>query len=133
MARPTHGPDLSPAGADPAALLRTALDAARLGGEILRKSLGAGESLDVTEKGRNDFVTRADRESEEAMVSFIRSRHPGHGFRAEESPAAPGTVAEWIIDPLDGTTNFIHRYPFFATSVAVKVGGELAAGAVYDP
>ena len=133
MARPIPGPDSSPAGGDPVALLRTALDAARLGGEVLKRSLEAGGALDVTEKGRNDFVTRADRESEEAVVSFIRSRHPGHGFRAEESPAAPGTVAEWIIDPLDGTTNFIHRYPFFATSVAVRVGGELTAGAVYDP
>jgi myo-inositol-1(or 4)-monophosphatase len=115
------------------ALLRTALDAARLGGEILRQHLGEAQNLAVTEKARNDFVTRADRESEEAIVSLIRSRHPEHGFRAEESPASPGTGAEWIIDPLDGTTNFIHRYPFFATSVAVRAEGELQAGAVYDP
>jgi myo-inositol-1(or 4)-monophosphatase len=67
------------------------------------------------------------------MVSLIRSRHPEHGIRAEESPAAAGSGAEWIIDPLDGTTNFIHRYPFFATSVAVRVGSQLEAGAVYDP
>ncbi len=134
MARPTPGPDGSAAGGpDPAALLRTALDAARLGGEVLRRNLERGGPLAVTEKSRNDFVTRADRESEEAIVSLIRSRHPEHGFRAEESPAAEGSGAEWIIDPLDGTTNFIHRYPFFATSVAVRAGGELLAGAVYDP
>lgn len=134
MARPIPGPESSlPGGGDPEALLGTALDAARLGGEILRRHLGSAGDLAVTEKGRNDFVTRADRESEEAMVSLIRSRHPEHGFRAEESPASPGTGAEWIIDPLDGTTNFIHRYPFFATSVAVRAGRELRAGAVYDP
>lgn len=134
MARHIPGPEPSlPGGGDPEALLRTALDAARLGGEILRRHLGTAGSLAVTEKGRNDFVTRADRESEEAIVSLIRSRHPEHGFRAEESPVSPGTGAEWIIDPLDGTTNFIHRYPCFATSVAVRAGGELRAGAVYDP
>ena len=134
MARPIPGPEASlPGGGDPEALLRTALDAARLGGEILRRHLETAGSLAVTEKGRNDFVTRADRESEDAIVSLIRSRHPEHGIRAEESPASSGTGAEWIIDPLDGTTNFIHRYPFFATSVAVRSGGDLRAGAVYDP
>jgi len=131
MASPIRGPD-SPAG-DSTAWLGTALDAARRGGEVLRESLARGGPLVVTEKGRNDFVTRADRESEEAIVALIRSRHPDHGIRAEESPVAPGSGAEWIIDPLDGTTNFIHRYPFFATSVAVRAAGELEAGAVYDP
>jgi myo-inositol-1(or 4)-monophosphatase len=134
MARPIPGPDpASPGGGDSGALLRTALEAARLGGEILRRHLEGAPDLAVTEKGRNDYVTRADREAEEAVVSLIRSRHPEHGFRAEESPASPGTGAEWIIDPLDGTTNFIHRYPFFATSVAVRAEGVLQAGAVYDP
>src|SRR5512144_2031048 len=128
MAGPIPVPE--PGGGDPGTLLRTALSAARLCGQILREDLARGDVLAVTEKGLNDFVTRADRESERAMVSFIRSRHPGHGIRAEESPAAAGSEAEWIIDPLDGTTNFIHRYPFFATSVAVRVGPELAAGAV---
>jgi myo-inositol-1(or 4)-monophosphatase len=132
MAKPTREPE--PAAAlDPGALLVTALDAARRGGEILQGHLGRARQLAVTEKGRNDFVTRADRDSEEAIVRLIRSRHPEHAIRTEESPAAPGTGAEWIVDPLDGTTNFIHRYPFFATSVAVRTGGELAAGAIYDP
>src|SRR5258706_6231382 len=102
MASPIRGPD-SPAG-DSTAWLGTALDAARRGGEVLRESLARGGPLVVTEKGRNDFVTRADRESEEAIVALIRSRHPDHRIRAEESPVAPGSGAEWIIDPLDGTT-----------------------------
>ncbi len=134
MARPIPGPDPSlPGGGDPETLLGTAVEAARLGGEVLRRHMAGAASLAVSEKGRNDFVTRADHESEEAIVSLIRARHPGHGVRAEESPASPGAGAEWIIDPLDGTTNFIHTYPFFATSVAVRAGGALLAGAVYDP
>jgi myo-inositol-1(or 4)-monophosphatase len=124
MASPTLAPE---------ALLRTAVDAARAGGAVLRHNFHSGEPLQVANKGKNDFVTRVDREAEEAVVSLIRSRHPSHALLAEESAAASGVDAEWIIDPLDGTTNYIHRYPFFATSVAVRVEGEVVAGAVYDP
>jgi myo-inositol-1(or 4)-monophosphatase len=117
----------------PETLLLTAVDAARAGGEVLRRNFGGSEPLAVADKGKNDFVTRVDREAEEAVIALIRSRHPAHALLAEESASAPGVEAEWIIDPLDGTTNFIHRYPFFATSVAVRREGELLAGAVYDP
>jgi myo-inositol-1(or 4)-monophosphatase len=124
MAKPTLAPE---------ALRATAIDAARLGGEVLRRNLTAPEPLGITDKGRNDFVTRVDREAEAAIISMIRSRHPSHGFLAEESAATPGTGVEWIIDPLDGTTNYIHRYPFFGVSIAARAGGEVVAGAVYDP
>jgi myo-inositol-1(or 4)-monophosphatase len=124
MARPTLAPET---------LLVTAVDAARAGGEVLRGNFVSAEPLHVFRKGKNDFVTRVDREAEDAVVSLIRGRHPNHALLAEESSAAPGVEAEWIIDPLDGTTNYIHRYPFFATSVAVRVAGEVVAGAVYDP
>src|SRR5215467_6415558 len=124
MAKPTLAPE---------SLLVTAIDAARTGGEVLRRNFDDAEPLGVRDKGKNDFVTRVDREAEEAVVSLIRSRHPSHAILAEESAASPGVEAEWIIDPLDGTTNFIHRYPCFATSVAVRVEGEVVAGAVYDP
>jgi myo-inositol-1(or 4)-monophosphatase len=124
MAKPTLAPE---------SLLVTAIDAARTGGEVLRRNFDGAEPLGVRDKGKNDFVTRVDREAEEAVVSLIRSRHPSHAILAEESAASPGVEAEWIIDPLDGTTNFIHRYPCFATSVAVRVEGEVVAGAVYDP
>src|SRR5258705_30795 len=130
MARPTRVPETPSAGDT---LLQTACEAARLGGEILRRNLGRRDDMAVTAKGRNDFVTRADREAEDAVVGFIRSRHPRHAVLTEESPPSPGSEAEWIIDPLDGTTNFIHGYPFFATSVAVRKGSEVVAGAVYDP
>ena len=124
MASPTLAPE---------ALLLTAVEAARAGGEVLRGGFASAEPLEVANKGKNDFVTRIDREAENAVVSLIRARHPTHALLAEESSAAPGVEAEWIIDPLDGTTNYIHRYPFFATSVAVRAGGEVVAGAVYDP
>src|SRR5213593_3475528 len=115
MASSTRAPDgTSPPGDGEEALLRTAVDAARCGGEVLRRNLGRADGLSVVAKGRNDFVTRADREAEEAVVSLIRSRHREHAIRSEESAPSPGSGAEWIIDPLDGTTNFIHRYPFFA-------------------
>src|SRR5262245_13636658 len=124
MARPTPAPE---------ELLATAVDAARVGGGVLRRNLAAPEPLGITDKGRNDFVTRVDREAESAIIAHIRSRHPAHGFLAEESAVTPGTEVEWIIDPLDGTTNYIHRYPFFAVSIAARTEGEVVAGAVYDP
>src|SRR5262245_20434394 len=92
----------------PEALLDTAVDAARAGGEVLRRNFGGDEPLKVSDKGKNDFVTRVDREAEATVISLIRSRHPSHALLAEESASAPGVEAEWIIDPLDGTTNFIH-------------------------
>ena len=124
MAKPTVAPE---------ALRATAVEAARLGGDVLRRNLAAPEPLGITDKGRNDYVTRVDREAEAAIIAHIRSLHPTHGFLAEESAATPGTGVEWIIDPLDGTTNYIHRYPFFAVSIAARSQGEVVAGAVYDP
>jgi myo-inositol-1(or 4)-monophosphatase len=124
MASPTLAPEI---------LLKTAVDAARVGGDVLRRNVGTALPLGIADKGKNDFVTRVDREAEEQIIAFIRSRHPSHAILAEESASAPGVEAEWIIDPLDGTTNFIHGYPFFATSVAVRRDAEVVAGAVYDP
>src|SRR5437867_13289080 len=83
------------------------------------KAHATGRAIPYTLKGQNDFVTAVDRESEAAVVKAIRSRHPDHGILAEESPASdPGGAIRWIIDPLDGTTNFIHGFPVFSISVA---------------
>jgi myo-inositol-1(or 4)-monophosphatase len=86
-------------------------------------------------KGRIDLVTEFDRRSERLLLARIAERFPGHAVLAEESGShASGTSGvRWLIDPLDGTTNFAHNYPFFAVSVGVEVDGELAAGAVFDP
>ena len=96
--------------------------------------------LAVSTKAKNDFVTEADRASERAIVELLRRRHPGHRILAEESgslAAADGETGEdeieWLIDPLDGTANFLHGYPAYAVSVACRRGAELLAGVVYDP
>ncbi len=127
-------------------LSTVATDAARAGGAVLRRLFGA-DGLDVRRKGENDFVTRADHESEAAVVGVIGNVFPEHAILAEEGGAfggpADGTAeVEWIIDPLDGTTNFLQGLPVWCVSVACRRcagrsgpdgGGELLAGAVYDP
>lgn len=120
-------------------LMEVALDAARAASAVHRAHLGRVAVEHWTEKGTADFVTHVDREAERAVVDLVHARYPDHGFLAEEGtlPEAaerPGTPADadwvWIVDPLDGTTNFLHGYPMFAASVAVAYRGELRAGAV---
>ena len=115
-------------------LLETAVLAARAGGEVLLRHFGSGD-LEVRLKAQNDYVTRADRESEAAIAELIRARHPGDHVLGEEGGAHAGGRGErqWLIDPLDGTTNFLHGLPVFAVSVACREAGELVAGVVLDP
>lgn len=95
------------------------------------------EGLAVSEKSRNDLVSEADRSSEAAIVGVLGEAFPGHAILAEEGGARQGrgaaTEHEWLIDPLDGTTNFVHGHPIFAISLACRCAGELVAGAVYEP
>src|SRR5215470_11639550 len=84
-------------------------------------------------KGRANLVTVADKESEAVIIRRIRDRYPSHAVLAEESGASLGSEAKWIIDPLDGTTNFAHQYPFFCVSIGFERAGEILCGAVYDP
>ncbi len=115
-------------------LLQTAIEASRLGGRILMENLGRLVPLVAEEKGAFDYVTEVDRQSEEAIVRLIHERFPDHGIMAEESgQSAEEADYRWIIDPLDGTTNFIHGFPVFAVSVAVEHRGRVIAGAVHDP
>ena len=118
---------------DPVALRQAAESFAREAGQIVRE--GWGRSHTPERKGRIDLVTEYDRRSEALLLERIRARFPDHAILAEESGAHPrrDAPARWVLDPLDGTTNFAHNYPFFAVSVAVEVGGVPAAGAVYDP
>lgn len=116
-------------------LAQTAAAAARAGGEVALASwrnLSAGA---VSEKKKNDFVTNADRESEEKIVASIRQSFPEDSFLGEEGGRrGTGSGARtWIIDPLDGTSNFIAGFPFWSVSVAARVGTEIVAGAVWDP
>ena len=116
-------------------LVQVAIDAAKAGGEVALRSwrnLTAGE---VSEKKKNDFVTDADRESEERIVARIREAFPADNFLGEEG-GRRGTDAAartWIIDPIDGTSNFIAGFPFWCVSVAAREGTELVAGVVWDP
>jgi len=119
-------------GAEPlGVLLASAEEAARLGGEVLRDAFG--DARTISYKGGIDLVTDADRASEAAVLGFLRSRHPGHAVLAEESGASGAGGYRWLVDPLDGTTNYAHRLPHFCVSVAVEGPEGLLAGAVYDP
>lgn len=122
---------------DPRALCAAATDFARAAGAVVREGYGALHAPE--HKGAIDLVTEYDRRSEAVLLERIAARFPGHGVLAEESGAHAGAAAQtpvpvrWLVDPLDGTTNFAHNYPFFAVSVAAEVAGVLAAGAVFDP
>ena len=116
----------------PAALRRTAEEGARLAGRILADRFLGERTIEY--KGGIDLVTDADKASEEALLAFLRERHPTHAILAEESGATAGTNGlRWLVDPLDGTTNYSHRVPHFCVSVAVEGPGGVLAGAVYDP
>ena len=111
-----------------------AMEAARLGGEELRKRFRKLASGAVRKKAFHDFVTEADQASEAALTAFLRERFPDHAVMAEEgSPDEARQELRWIIDPLDGTTNFIHGIPTFAVSVGLEDRDGLLAGAIYDP
>ncbi len=117
-----------------AELERVAVEAAHAAGEVLRRRFRERGRLQVETKGLHDFVTEVDREAEAAAVGSLRRRFPTHGVLAEEGSHAPaGEGFRWIVDPLDGTTNFIHGVPTFCVSVAVEDREGLAAGAVHDP
>jgi myo-inositol-1(or 4)-monophosphatase len=118
-------------------LLATALDAARAATAIHRAHLGRVDVEDWSEKGVADFVSYVDHEAESAVIARIRDTYADHQFLAEEAAAAPDAALPaadadwlWVIDPLDGTTNYLHGYPQYAASVAVSHRGELLAGAV---
>ncbi len=117
-------------------LLETAVASARAGGEALLSHWRALPQGSISEKRQNDFVTLADHESEQRIIAAIRAEFPEDAFLAEEGGGrglgAPGRRT-WIIDPLDGTSNFIAGFPFWCVSIAASEGGELVAGVVWDP
>ena len=115
------------------ALLNVAVMAARRGGDTLIRSLNKLDKFKVEEKGRNDFVSEADRIAERAVIDTILKHYPDHAILAEESGAQGDSDYVWVIDPLDGTTNFLHRFPVFAVSVGLLHKGRQEHGVVYDP
>jgi myo-inositol-1(or 4)-monophosphatase len=115
-------------------LLTAAEEAARSAGEVLRRRFG-DTTLDFRAKSENDFVTIADRESEEAILGCLERRFPEHRILSEEAGYRGGTSGEfeWIVDPLDGTTNFLQRLPTYAVSIACRRGEQMLAAAILAP
>ncbi len=110
-----------------------AVRAARQAGSILLRYFDHVDSLKVTQKSRNDFVSEVDRAAEEAIISVIRQSYPDHAILAEETGAHEGNDFQWVIDPLDGTTNYLHGLAQFGISIALKHRGVLESAVVYDP
>ncbi len=123
---------------DAALFLRVAVDAALEGSHVLKRyfsaSGAASSGVEIENKGRHDLVSMADRESEAAIIARIRAEFPDHQIIAEESGYTPGgEQVRWIIDPLDGTTNFLQGLPLWSVSVACVLQEEIVAGVVYEP
>ncbi|SEA32913.1 inositol monophosphatase family protein [Microbulbifer marinus] len=116
-------------------MLNIALRAARKAGELIERAWERGDLMKFEEKARNDFVTEVDKASEQEIIYHLRKAYPKHSIRAEESGLQEGAEPdyEWIIDPLDGTTNFIHGVPQFAVSIACKYRGRIEHAVVLDP
>ncbi|HUO76636.1 MAG TPA: inositol monophosphatase family protein [Thermodesulfovibrionales bacterium] len=114
--------------------LKVAIEAARCGGRIVRTNLGSISEDDISIKQASDFVTRVDRESEQGIMTTLRRHFPYHSFLAEESEKDTETEGyRWIIDPLDGTTNYIHGYPAFSVSIALEYRRKIRLGVILDP
>ncbi len=115
-------------------MLTIAVRAARRAGSIINRAALAG-GVQAQSKRANDFVTEVDRSAEAAVIEVIHKAHPDHAILGEESGASGAAEAEfrWIIDPLDGTTNFIHGFPQYAVSIGVQHNGALEHAVVYDP
>ena len=110
------------------------IELARAAGEVLKHYMAREKQVEL--KGRANLVTIADKEAEALIIGRIRERYPTHAILAEESGASGAdgsSEGRWIIDPLDGTTNFAHQYPFFCVSIGFEQAGSILCGAVYDP
>jgi myo-inositol-1(or 4)-monophosphatase len=114
-------------------MLTIAVRAAREAGRVLTRSFNRLDTLTVTSKGKNEFVSEVDRNAEQAIIEVLREKYPSHAILAEESGSHAGNDYQWIIDPLDGTTNYLHGFPQFSISIALKVKGRLEVGVIYDP
>ena len=110
-----------------------AVRAARQAGNVIMRSFGRLDTLTVSEKQTNDFVSEVDRNAEHAIIETISRAYPGHAILAEETGSQGKDEFQWIIDPLDGTTNYLHGFPQFAVSIALTHRGRLESAVVYDP
>ena len=117
-------------------MLNVAVKAARSAGSIINRAALDVEAVRVSQKQVNDFVTEVDHASEKAIIETLLGAYPDHGILAEESGSQHGSRHAdhvWIIDPLDGTTNFIHGFPVYCVSIALAVRGKIEQAVIYDP
>jgi myo-inositol-1(or 4)-monophosphatase len=119
----------------PSALIKVMSDAVRKAARGLTRDFGEVAELQVSKKGPADYVSAADIKSEQVMFEALAAARPGYGFLGEERGLIPGTdkTHTWIVDPLDGTTNFLHAIPHFAITVALEREGQIVAGVTYNP
>lgn len=114
-------------------MINVAVTAARAAGRVIQRNAQRVEGLAVQSKERNDFVSDVDRQAEQEIIRILRRAYPHHGILAEESGERPGDECRWIIDPLDGTTNYLHQFPHYAVSIGFERAGRLELGVIYDP
>ena len=114
-------------------MLNIAIRAARSAGELILRSADNVGRLQIDQKGKNDYASEVDRMAEREIINIIKAAYPEHAILAEESGIHKGNDFVWVIDPLDGTTNFLHGFPQYAVSIALKHKGKLEVGVVYDP
>ncbi len=117
-------------------MVNVAVKAARLAGNIINRAALDVEAVRVSQKQVNDFVTEVDQAAEQVIIETLLAAYPGHGIMAEESGGEHGARDSeyvWIIDPLDGTTNFIHGFPSYCVSIGLAVRGKMEQAVVYDP
>ncbi|GMR07507.1 MAG: inositol-phosphate phosphatase [Gammaproteobacteria bacterium] len=124
-------------------MLNIAINAAVNAGKVIVRYVGRIDELNITTKQCNDFVSEVDQQAEQEIIGTIRDAYPNHAILAEESGHTEGRQTgtsqnsageyQWVIDPLDGTTNFLHGFPQFAVSIALKYKGRLQHGVIYDP
>jgi myo-inositol-1(or 4)-monophosphatase len=119
----------------PTALVKVMIDAARKAGRTLARDFGEVGELQVSRKGAADFVSAADIKAEQTLFEELAKARPGYGFLGEERGLIAGTdkTHTWIVDPLDGTTNFLHAMPHFAVNIALERDGAIVAGVTYNP
>jgi myo-inositol-1(or 4)-monophosphatase len=119
----------------PSALIKVMSDAVRKASRGLNRDFGEVAELQVSKKGPGDYVSAADIKAEQVILEALAAARPGYGFLGEERGLVPGTdkTHTWIVDPLDGTTNFLHAIPHFACTVALERDGQIVAGVTYNP
>ncbi|RWC54019.1 MAG: inositol monophosphatase, partial [Mesorhizobium sp.] len=117
------------------AILNVMVQAAMKAGRSLARDFGEVQNLQVSMKGPGDYVSQADRKAEDILFTELSKARPGYAFLMEERGAIEGEDGQhrWIVDPLDGTTNFLHGIPLFAISIALERQGQIVAGVIYNP